>query len=430
MTIVAMLLAGGQGSRLSILSQRRAKPAVPFGGAYRIIDFTLSNAMHAAIPYIGICTQYKPASLMDHVGGGEAWGFTGRDRMCRILPPYTGEIDSDWYAGTADAVWQNRQFIARFHPDLVVVLSGDHIYKMDYRRMIELHLQRRADVTLAVQQVPWEETSRFGVMQLGEDGRVVRFQEKPKKEPISNLGSLGVYVFDAELLLRRLQEDAADPDSSHDFGKNIIPAMIAQDRVFGYEFDGFWRDVGTISSLMETNMESLDPASGLDLAAWQLRTNYFEPSSRNEVPALFGRSASVRNSVVPRGCVVNGRVENSILFPGVRVGSGASITNAIVMDNTFIAEDVVADNVIIDKSCVIDRASVIGCGPVVLNHEHPTMLDTGISVLGKGVKLPPGTKIGRNVLIFPGVSATDLPGSDIASGHTVNIRPETRRERG
>ncbi len=428
MTTVAMLLAGGQGSRLSILSQRRAKPAVPFGGAYRIIDFTLSNAMHAGIPYIGICTQYKPASLMDHIGSGEWWGFTGRSRMCRILPPYTGEIDSDWYAGTADAVWQNRQFINRFQPDLVVVLSGDHIYKMNYQKMIDLHRARKADVTLAVQQVPWEETSRFGVMQLDEDSRVKRFQEKPKQDPISNLGSLGVYVFDAEVLLRRLAEDAADPTSNHDFGKNIIPAMIAQDKVYGYEFDGYWRDVGTISSLMDTNMETLDPASGLDLAAWQLRTNYFEPNARNEVPAMMGPAASVSNSHVPRGCVVHGHVENSILFPGVRVGKGAEIRNSIIMNNTFIAENVTIENTIIDKACLIDRGSQIGIGPIVVNHEHPTILDTGITVMGKGVKLPPGTKVGRNVLIFPEVGPTDLPGSEIAGGQTINLKPEFRHK--
>ncbi len=423
-----MLLAGGQGSRLSILSQRRAKPAVPFGGAYRIIDFTLSNVMHAEIPYIGICTQYKPASLMDHVGSGEWWGFTGRDRQCRILPPYTGEVDSDWYAGTADAVWQNRQFIARFHPELVMVLSGDHIYRMSYAEMIRLHRQRKADLTIAMQQVPWEETSRFGIADMAEDGRIRRFQEKPKKDPVSNLASLGIYVFDAEVLLRRLREDAANPESSHDFGKDIIPAMLAQDRVCGYEFDGYWRDVGTIQSLWDTNMEALDPASGLDLAHWELRTNYFEPHPHHEVPALIGTGASVRNAHVARGCVIEGEVENCILFPGVRVGRGASIRDSILMSGTAVGDETRVDRAIIDKNCRIDRACTIGAGPNTLNEEHPNLLDTGITVIGKSAVLPQGTTLGRNVLVDPDVAPLDLPGSDVPSGATIHRRPVNRRE--
>ena len=422
MSVVAMLLAGGQGARLSILSQRRAKPAVPFGGSYRIIDFTMSNVMHAEIPYIGICTQYKPASLMDHIGSGEWWGFTGRDRACRILPPYTGEDDSDWYAGTADAVWQNRQFIMRFDPDIVLVLSGDHIYHMDYAKMIEFHRLRRADLTIAMQRVPWDDTSRFGIAELAQDGLVTQFQEKPKKDPVSNLASLGIYVFDAEVLLRRLQEDASDPHSDHDFGKNVIPAMLARDRVYGHEFDGYWRDVGTIQSFWDANMESLDPSSGLDLAAWRLRTNHFDAQVQNEVSALIASGASVSQSHVSRGCLVEGAVQHSILFPGVRVGRGAVVRDSIIMNGVVLGEGVRVDRCIMDKHCRIDRGSSIGFGSDDVNRELPALLDTGITVVGKGVLLPPGTSVGRNVLVAPEVCPADLPGSDIPSGATVTRR--------
>lgn len=424
--IVAMLLAGGQGSRLSILSQRRAKPAVPFGGAYRIIDFTLSNIMHSGIPYVGVLTQYKPHSLAEHIGSGEWWGFTGRGRAARVLPPYQGTDSSDWYAGTADAIWQNRDFIARYDPDLVVVLSGDHIYNMDYREMIQLHLDRRADVTLAVQAVPWEETPRFGLVQLAEeDGRVLRFQEKPKKDPISNLASLGIYVFNTDVLMRRLHEDAADTDSTHDFGKNVLPAMLEQDRMYGYEFQGYWRDVGTLDSFWEANLEALNPAaSGLDLRSWHLRTNTYDSRTGNYHAARLQGDSVVRNSSVARGCVVEGTVENSVLFPGVRVGAGAVVRNSVIMNNTQIGEEAVLDRVIVDKECRVDRGCVVGEGENIINRLHPHLLDTGITVLGEKVHLPRGTQIGRNVLIFPGVGAGDLPGSNVESGETLEPRTE------
>lgn len=415
-----MLLAGGQGSRLSILSQRRAKPAVPFGGAYRIIDFTISNVMHAGIAHLGIATQYKPSSLMEHVGNGEWWGFVGRGRTARILPPYTGESDSDWYNGTADAVWQNRQFIARFHPDLVVVLSGDHIYSMDYMELIKFHLDSRADATVALQEVPWEDTSRFGLVQVGEDGRVKAFQEKPKQDPISNLASLGIYVFTTDVLLRRLAEDSANPDSEKDFGKNILPAMQAQDRLFGWVFKGYWRDVGTIESLWSANMECLDPAAGLDTRKWEIRTNYFEPDPRTEMPARIGPKACVKDSYVPRGCVIEGRVEHSVLFPGVHVAEGAEVRDSVVMNNCRIGREAQVVRAILDKDCELDsRCAVVGEQGAAVNKEFPHLLDSGISVLGKGVILPQGTTLGGNCLLYPGLGAADLPGSDIPHGTTI-----------
>jgi glucose-1-phosphate adenylyltransferase len=421
-SVIAMLLAGGQGSRLSILSNRRAKPAVPFGGHYRIIDFTLSNIMHAGIQVVGVLTQYKPHSLAEHIGSGEWWGLTGRGRAARVLPPYKGDEDSDWYANTADAIWQNRQFIQRYDPDIVVVLSGDHIYKMDYAEMIREHRQRKANVTVAVQPVPWEDTSRFGLVQLGEDGRVLKFQEKPKNNPISNLASLGIYVFDAQILLRRLQEDAADPNSEKDFGKNVLPAMLAQDRMFGYVFNGYWRDVGTIESFWHAHMETLHPESSrLDLSAWRLRTNTSDPRLANGIPACIGKTASVRDSYVARGCVVDGSVERSVLFPGVHVRRGAHITDSVIFPNCLIQEAVTINRCIVDKNTVLDRGCSAGIGPDTSqpNHEFPNILDTGISVIGENVLLPPGTTLGRNVLVFPGVKPADLPGSVLDSGSTV-----------
>lgn len=420
MRTLAMLLAGGQGSRLSILSQRRAKPAVPFGGAYRIIDFTLSNVMHAEIPYVGILTQYKPYSLMEHIGSGEWWGFMGRGRMARVLPPYTGEDDSDWYAGTADAIWQNRNFVARFDPDVVFVLSGDHIYNMNLREMLQLHSERRADVTIAMQAVPWEDTSRFGLAELAEDGRVLRFQEKPKSNPISNLASLGIYVFETDVLLKRLQDDAADEDSFHDFGKNIIPAMLAQDRVFGYVFDGYWRDVGTIQSFWDANMEALSPESSLDFFRWDVRSNYFDPRLHNEVPARLGSGCKVQSSYIPRGCIIEGEVVDSVLFPGVQIGKGARVQGSILMNNTTIGEGSVVERAILDKNCLIGRDCAVGVGENLKNIKHPDLLDTGITVLGKGVELPRSTKVGRNVLVFPEVRPEDLTTNDIKSGETVS----------
>lgn len=418
---IAMLLAGGQGSRLSVLSNRRAKPAVPFGGNYRIIDFTLSNIMHAEIGVVGILTQYKPHSLTEHIGTGQWWGFSGRERMARILPPYKGDEDSDWYANTADAIRQNRQFIQRFDPDLVIVLSGDHIYKMDYAAMIRQHVQRRADVTVAVQPVPWEDTSRFGLVQLAEDGRVMRFQEKPKADPISNLASLGIYVFDAQILLRRLEEDAADPNSQKDFGKNVLPAMLAQDRMFGYVFEGYWRDVGTIESFWHAHMETLDPAnSRLDLSKWQLRTNTYDPRLSNYMPAQIGNSASVKNSYVARGCTVEGTVENSVLFPGVRISRGAHVKDSIIMPNCAIGEECNVLCTIVDKATALDRGCQVGQpGDTVINEEFPDLLDTGITVIGENVLLPPGTTVGQNVLVFPGTRPVDLKTSQIKSGSTI-----------
>jgi glucose-1-phosphate adenylyltransferase len=401
--VVAMLLAGGQGQRLSVLSQRRAKPAVPFGGNYRIIDFTLSNAMHSSIPVVGVLTQYKPHSLGEHIGTGEWWGFTGRQRMVRVLQPYQGTDENDWYAGTADAIHQNRDFLERHQPEYIVVLSGDHIYKMDLADMIQSHRQSRADVTIALQRVPWEDTSRFGLAETDATGRILRFQEKPKKDPISNLASLGIYVFTASTLLERLRDDANDPQSSHDFGNNIIPAMLAQDRVQGYEFDGYWRDVGTLESFWQANMDCLDPTSGLNLHQWDLRTNTFDYSLDHYLPAAIGRGTQVQRSLVSRGTIVRGTVHNSILFPGCVVEEGAHVEDSILMPNVQVGKGARLQRVISDKRVQFGAEVQIG-GPALAgqsNHRYPHLLNTGLTVIGEHCLIPPRCTIGRNVLVFP-----------------------------
>lgn len=416
---VAMLLAGGQGSRLSILSQRRAKPAVPFGGIYRIIDFTISNAMNSNIPYLGVLTQYKPYSLMDHIGNGSAWGYVGRKRVAKILPPYTGEDDSDWYLGTADAVYQNISFINRFNSEVVVILSGDHVYKMDYSAMIDFHLEHNADLTIAMQEVPWEDVSRFGVARTDSDSRIIAFQEKPKINPISNKASLGIYAFNAKKLIERLVEDAENPNSSHDFGKDVIPGMIKRDKVFCYLFDGYWRDVGTIKSYWDANMESLKPDSGLSLDSWNVRTNAKLDNLKCMSPCYIGDSTDIRNSLISRGCEINGTVINSIISPGVEIQKGAHVEGCIILDECIIKEGVHIKESILDKNCIIGAGCNIGSGDNIENLKFPHLLDSGITVIGKSAVLPDGIEVGKNCLIFPEVKPENFSEKIIKSGTTI-----------
>jgi len=341
--------------------------------------------------------------------------------MARILPPYKGDEDNDWYSNTADAIWQNREFITRFDPDIVVILSGDHIYHMDYAEMIRQHQQRRADVTIAVQEVPWEDTSRFGLVEVAEDMRVKRFQEKPKANPVSNLASLGIYVFDAQILLRRLEEDAANCESEKDFGKNILPAMLEQDKMYAHLFDGYWRDVGTIESFWQAHMEMLEPQkSGLDLSRWDLRTNCHDLPLSNFFPATMGKDARVSQSVIGRGCVIHGTVERSVLFPGVVVRPGARISDSVVMPDCILRDEVILETCVVDKGTVFERGCAVGKGdPEVTNREHPDYLHTGITLVGENVLLPQGTRVGKNVLIYPGTKPADLRSSDISCGQTI-----------
>ena len=416
---MAMILAGGQGSRLTIFSSARAKPAVPFGGIYRIIDFSLSNVMHAKINIVGVLTQYRPSSLMDHLRTGAPWDLVGRRHEIKILPPYTGTYGSDWYKGTADAIYQNLWYIKRYRPKNVLILSGDHIYKMDYWKMLLYHEEKNADLTIATMHVPLSEASRFGIMTANEENRIVRFQEKPQ-QPESTLASMGVYVFNADMLIEKLEEDAKNPESKNDFGGNIIPGMIENHQVYNYVFKGYWRDVGTVQSYLDANMDMLDPNSGLDLASWEVRTNLEERNVADRPPAKFLSKADVSNSVISRGCIINGTIEHSILSPGVFVEKGAIVKNSVIMHDCVIRENAVVENVVSDKDVVFGKQSQVAVsGENTPNDTYPEYLNTGISVFGKGAMVPDNMTIERNCMVYPQVTEEEYSTSVVKSGQVI-----------
>lgn len=420
--VIAMILAGGEGSRLMTLSNRRAKPAVPFGSNFRIIDFTMTNVMQSGIRYLGVLTQYKPYSLMAHIGMGEAWGFSGRSAVAKILPPYYGGQDSDWYAGTADAIYQNMSFIARFNADAVLVLSGDHIYNMNYTDLLEAHFRKDADVTLATQPVPWEETDRFGIVKCDKSKRIEAFQEKPKDNPISNQGNLGIYVFKRSLLEKRLRDDAANSDSTHDFGTDIIPGMLRECDCYAYEFPNYWRDVGTLQSYWEANMECLNPASGLDLHRWHVQTNYLNDPPEYGAPLCVSEGGKVMNSILGRGSYVRGSVINSIIFRGVEIGPGAVIRDSIIMDGSRIGAGAKITKVITDKNVEIGAGAVVGSESDELrpNDRYPKHLATGLTLIGKLSKIPPEMHIGSNCLIYPDRAHEHFTSARLESGQTLD----------
>ncbi len=415
---IAMILAGGQGSRLTIFSSARAKPAVPFGGIYRIIDFSLSNVMHARINVVGVLTQYRPSSLMDHLKSGTPWDLIGRKHEIKVLPPYTGTHSSDWYKGTADAIYQNLWYIKRYNPQNVLLLSGDHIYSMDYWKMIKYHQEKEADLTIATMHVPLNEANRFGIMTVNAENRIVRFHEKPK-QPESTLASMGVYVFNAEVLIEKLEADAKNPASRHDFGGNIIPDMITECQVYNYVFEGYWRDVGTVQSYLDANMDMLDRQSGLDIASWGVRTNLEERNVADRPPAKCLANAEVANAVVSRGCVINGTVEHSILSPGVVVEDGAIVRNSVIMHDCRIGKQAVVENVVSDKDVNFGKGCQVGVsGENVPNQDFPKYLTTGITILGKGAMVPPNTVVEKNCVIYPRVTAEHYAGNLISSGQS------------
>ena len=419
--VLTIIMAGGEGTRLSVLANRRAKPAVPFGGIYRIIDFTLSNAMHSGARTVGVVTQYRPYSLVDHLGMGESWGLSRMGRKLKVLSPHTGEKDSAFYSNTADAIYRNIEFIKRF-PECteVLILSGDHIYKMDYGRMLELHRRRSARLTIATQEVPWEDTSRFGLMVCDDGGRIQKFQEKPKHDPLSNKASLGIYIFDLPGLIDALHEDQSDPNSRHDFGGDIIPRLIDRgDAVYNYDFDGYWRDVGTIASYVDTSMEALDPDSPLNIERWGVRTNQEQIALSRQHPAVLGHAASVRRSLISKGVIIDGEVEDSILSPGVRIGKGARVRRSILLHDTHVDEGAFLEDCILDKHSRVGRDARIG-DPDLGDHPNeirPDLLSRGTTVLGKGAEVAAGVRIGRNCLIYPAVEVQRY-GQTINSGIT------------
>lgn len=417
--VLAVILAGGQGERLSLLSQKRAKPAVPFAGKYRIIDFTLSNCINSGITDVAVLTQYRPHSLNDHIGIGKPWDLDRQQGGIHLLQPFIGPQESDWYQGTADAVYQNLGFIMESRCDQVLVLAGDHIYRMDYGPMIAFHQQRNADVTLGAVVIPIEEGSRFGILETDAEGRVVSFEEKPE-QPRGTLGSMGIYVFSRDSLVRVLIENAQS-GNHHDFGHNIIPTMVAESRpVYAYPFTGYWQDVGTIQSYWEAHMALLNERSPFDLydPSWIIHTR-----SEERPPAHIRSGAQVVNSLISHGCIIKGRVEHSVLSPGVVVEEGAVVRDSILLFDTVVGAGSTIDRTITDKEVVIGKQCLIGYGDdMTPNRLEPTRLNVGITLIGKRAHMPDNLKVGRNCKIGSDLRPEDFPSDTLASGETVEDR--------
>ena len=357
---LAMILAGGQGSRLGALTKNIAKPAVPFGGKYRIIDFPLSNCANSGIDKVGVLTQYRPLELHTYLGTGNAWDLDKSDGGVFILPPYAREKGADWYKGTADAIYQNLNFVDMMDPEYVLILSGDHIYTMDYSKMLDVHRANKADATIGVFEVPWDEAPRFGIMNTDAvDGRIIEFEEKPAK-PKSNLASMGIYIFNRSFLDKYLKADAAEEDSSHDFGKNIIPAMLKDNaRMYSYAFEGYWKDVGTIESLWQANMDLLQ-----DEPPFSFNSSWTIYSSNPSLPPHYiGPEAKVTTSMLNEGSMILGEVEHSVLFSGVKIGKGAKVTNSVIMPFTKVEENAVIDHAIVAQNCVIEAGAQVNGTP-------------------------------------------------------------------
>ncbi len=381
---VAMLLAGGQGSRLGCLTKRIAKPAVSFGGKYRIIDFSLSNCNNSGIDTVGVLTQYKPLLLNSYIGIGSAWDLDIEGGGVFVLPPYVGEKGGQWYKGTAHAIGQNIDFIDQYNPQYVLVISGDHIYKMDYSVMLEFHKNNQADVTIAAIQVPWEEACRFGILNTDENGRIEEFDEKPKN-PRSNLASMGIYIFNWPVLKEYLIQDSQDPESANDFGKNVLPKMLKDGlRMFAYRFQGYWKDVGTIESYYTANMDLLADNPEFDIFDENLKVFSKSPILP---PHFIAAEAKVKNSLVPDGCVIFGEVEHSVLFPGVYVGPGAVIKDSILLPDVRVEGGCLVNRAIIGESSVIGPECQIGYG------YNETFNPAEITVIGDYINFPKGVVI-------------------------------------
>lgn len=390
--VVAMLLAGGQGSRLGVLTKSLAKPAVSYGGKYRIIDFPLSNCVNSGIETVGVLTQYQPLVLNDYIGNGQPWDLDSMNAGVHVLAPYQRGRKADWYKGTANAIYQNIPFIERYNPDYVVVLSGDHIYKMDYSKMVAFHKEKEADCTIAEIEVSLEEASRFGILNCNDDGSIYQFDEKPK-HPKSNRASMGVYVFTWSKLRKYLEADEANPKSSNDFGKDVLPTMLnAGEKMFAYHFSGYWKDVGTIESLWESNMDLLDPHAVLDLSeeSWKIY-------SRNQAmpPHYIAKGAKVQNSLVAEGCNVYGEIDFAVLFSGVYIAPGAVVKDSIIMPGARIEEGALVQYAIVSENAVIGKDAVIGARPEDIEDKS----EWGVAVVGDNCVIEPGAVIPPKAMI-------------------------------
>ena len=397
---IAMLLAGGQGSRLGVLTKNIAKPAVPYGGKYRIIDFPLSNCVNSGIYTVGVLTQYQPLELNDYIGNGHAWDLDRSDGGVHILSPYQQIEGTEWYKGTANAIYQNINFIDRYDPDYVAVLSGDHIYKMDYSKMLAFHKEKDAACTIAMLEVPWEEASRFGLMFVNDDGEITEFEEKPKN-PRSNKASMGVYMFTWKKLRQYLLDDEANPDSGNDFGHDVIPAMhSAGERLFAFPFDGYWKDVGTIDSLWEANLDLLNPKVDLDLtdSSWKIYSK-----SNPATPHYISSGAKVQNSMITEGCEVYGDVDFSVLFSGVTIEENAVVRDSIIMPNAVIKSGAVIQYAIVAENSVVEENAAVGQRP----EDMENVEDWGVAVVGAGIKIGKGAVVAPKMMV-----EEDMKGED------------------
>lgn len=393
---VAMLLAGGQGSRLGALTKEIAKPAVPFGGKYRIIDFPLSNCANSGIYTVGVLTQYRPLELNTYIGSGQPWDMDRLRGGAYVLPPYVKGKTGEWYKGTANAIYQNIPFIEQFDPEYVLVLSGDHIYKMDYRSMLNAHKNKGADVTIAVFNVPLEDASRYGIMSADSEGRIYDFAEKPK-EPKSTLASMGVYIFSWNVLKKYLTADEANPESSKDFGKDVIPAMLGDGlSMYAYAFDGYWKDVGTVYSLWEANMDLLGKTPRLNLYddSWRIYSR-----SEGRPGHYISSTANVKQSCISEGCKVYGNVSHSVLFTGSVVEEGAEVRDSIILPYSVVKKGAKVDRAVISNRCIICEDTVIGSDEPNIPWVKDKMCSHGITLIGDKVKIGKGVKVGREMMI-------------------------------
>ena len=408
METLALILAGGRGSRLDILSERRSKPAVPFAGKFRIIDFALSNCCNSGIFQIGILTQYLPLSLNEHIGVGKPWDLDRRDSFVTLLQP-----SNSWYEGTADAIRKNLEFVKRYASKYVLILSGDHVYKMDYSKMIEQHKQTGADLTIAAKIVPIEEADRFGILETDSNLKINNFVEKPK-QPKSNKASMGIYVFSTQALIDAIE---AHPDIVDlDFGKHIIPDMIKDDKVYAYEYYDYWKDVGTYDSYLETNLELIEDTA-LDLydPTWKIYTK-----SEDLPPVKVGSNAQIKRSLISNGCNIDGEIIHSVISPGVRVGEGSIIKDSVILNDVVIGKNCHIENTIIDKETIVGDNSIIGTGKDYQpNKDKPKILSSGINVVGKKLILPEGLVVERNVRIFSSTNVKNVSEKHITSGETL-----------
>ncbi len=419
---LALILAGGRVDELSVLTLYRPKSALPFGGLYRVIDFPLSNLLHSGIERVGILSQYRSDSLINHIGSGAGWDMIGSQRGITMLPPMKGNRSSDWYRGTADAVYQNMEFVMRHNPDYVLVLSGDHIYHMDYLEMIQFHERMDADITCAFVEMTPNGLERFGQGQIEEGdeqgGRLLRYVEKPSTA-ISPWSSMTIYLFNRETLAYIMDEMMRPPATEH-FGRDILPVLLDKKRVFGYKFRGSWAYTRTIDEYYCANMDLLADQPKLNLKNWMVRTNLDNERIRDRAPVVIGPEARTSRSLIYNGCEIQGQVQNSILFPGVRVERGAAVEDSILMFDVIVKQNAQVHKAIVDVECLIGDSAKIGTGESTgSNKEYPDLLNSGITLIGRNTQIPAGMRIGRNCILYPNKKEADFTSQQIASGRTV-----------